>query len=71
MINKDNFIYFNQPNEADKWIWRIKNGVVNWVEKNKKSFWYIVLWESKRMGVLCKDISRLMKSLTILGTCQP
>ena len=70
MINKENFKYFNQPNEADKWIWRIKNGVVNWVEKNKKSFWYIVLWESKRMGVLCKDISRLDFAALIYQECK-
>ena len=70
MINKENFKYFNQPNEADKWIWRIKNGVVDWVEKNNKSFWYIVLWESKRMGVLCKDISRLDFAALIYQECK-
>ena len=70
MLNSDNLKYFNQPNEADKWIWRIKNGVVNWIENHNRSFWYFVLWESKRMGVLCKDISRSDFATLIYQECK-
>lgn len=70
MHNKENLVYFNLPNEADKWIWRIKNGVINWVENNNKSFWYIVLWESKRMGVLNKDVTRSEFATLIFQECK-
>ena len=69
MINHDNLKYFSQPDEADKWIWRIKNGVINWIGKQNKSFWYIVLWESKRMGVLDKDVSRMDFAELIFQEC--
>ena len=70
MNNIDNLKYFNQPYEADKWIWRIKNGVIDWIEKYNKSFWYIVLWESKRMGVLNNDISRMDFAKLIFQECK-
>ena len=52
MYKKDIFLYFNQPDEADKWVWRIENGVGEWVKdiKKNKSYWYVVMWESIRAG---------------------
>lgn len=70
MFNKDNLIYFNQPNEADNWVWRIENGVGDWVRKqNNKSFWYVVLWESKRAGILVKDITREEFATLLVQEC--
>ena len=57
MFNKENLKYFNNPQEADNWIWRIENGVSIWVSKKGKSYWYLVEWESKRQGTLRKDIN--------------
>ena len=53
MNNTENLKYFNQPNEADNWIWRIENAVGDWVNRqgDKKegdqSFWKLVLWVSQ------------------------
>lgn len=58
MFNIDNCKYFNQPEEADNWVWRIKNGIGDWIKKHNKSFWYIVLWESKRAGILKDNTTR-------------
>ena len=59
MFNTENLKYFNQPNEADNWVWRINNGVGDWIRKEgNKSLWYIVLWESKRQGILIDEITR-------------
>ena len=59
MYNQDNLKYFNQPNEADNWVWRIENGVGDWIRKqNNKSFWYIVLWECKRANILKESVTR-------------
>ena len=44
MKNEDNLRFFNQPVEADKWVWRIENGVGDYIRKEgNKSLWYIVL----------------------------
>lgn len=59
MKNKENIKLFNQPEQADNWVWRIENGVGDWIKKkNDKSFWYIVLWESKRQGILKEGTTR-------------
>ena len=58
MRNKDNLNCFNQWNDADSWVWRIENGVGDWVRKHDKSYWYLVLWESKRNGTLIETISQ-------------
>ncbi|MBR4898443.1 MAG: ImmA/IrrE family metallo-endopeptidase [Prevotella sp.] len=48
MDNTDNLKYFNQPQEADKWVWRIEHGVAEWIKKkNDKSYWKLVFWVSK------------------------
>ena len=66
MHNIENNKLFHQPAEADNWVWRIENGVGDWIKKkNDKSFWYLVLWESKQMSVLkenvtLRDFSRLL-----------
>jgi Zn-dependent peptidase ImmA (M78 family) len=57
MINSKNKKFFHNPDEADNWIWRIVNGVGDWVRDHDKSFWYFVKWESIRMGVLKDDLS--------------
>lgn len=69
MFNADNLKYFNQPNEADNWIWRIENGVGDWVKKNNKSFWYVVLWESKRSEILKKEITREEFATLLVQEC--
>ena len=56
MFNIENLKYFNNPQEADNWIWRIENCVGDWVSKKGKSYWYLVEWESKRQGTLRDDI---------------
>ena len=33
MKNEDNLRFFNQPQEADKWIWRVENGIGDWIDK--------------------------------------
>lgn len=58
MRNKDNLNYFNQWDEADNWVWRIENGVGDWVRRHDKSYWYLVLWESKRNGTLTETASQ-------------
>lgn len=70
MKNKENLKYFNQPDEADKWVWRIENGVGDWVRKqNNKNFWYIVLWESKRADILTKDVTREIFATLLVQEC--
>ena len=70
MFNTENLKYFNQPNEADNWVWRIENGVGDWVKKhNNKSFWYIVLWESKRASILIEGINREEFATLLVQEC--
>lgn len=69
MFNKDNLKYFNQPDEADKWIWRINNGVGDWVQKNDKSFWYLIFWESKRAGILKEETTRKNFAELLIQEC--
>ena len=70
MFNKENLKYFNSPNKADDWVWRIENGVGDWVrKKNNKSYWYIVLWESKRSGVLTEDTTRENFATLLVQEC--
>lgn len=70
MKNKENLKYFNQPNEADNWVWRIENGVGDWVRKqNNKSFWYIVLWESKRSAILKEETTRENFATLLVQEC--
>lgn len=58
-MNIENLYLFNQPDEAAKWVWRIENGVGNWIRKQgDKSLWYIVLWESKRQGTIKESTTR-------------
>ena len=53
MKNKDNIKYFNHPGEADNWVWRIENGVSDWINKQgkkgkgDKSYWKLVFWVSQ------------------------
>ena len=45
MKNYSNIKLFTNPDDADDWVWRIENGVADWVrEKKDKSFLYVVLW---------------------------
>lgn len=70
MLNIENLKYFNQPNEADNWVWRIENGVGDWVRKQKnKSFWYIVLWESKRSAILKEETTRENFATLLVQEC--
>ena len=70
MYNKDNYTYFNQPDEADNWVWRVENGVGDWIRKmGDKSLWYIVLWESKRQGTLKKDVTREQFATLLMQEC--
>lgn len=70
MFNTENLRYFNQPEEADKWVWRIENSVGDWVRKqNNKSFWYIVLWESKRASVLKEEVTREIFATLLVQEC--
>ena len=71
MKNKENIKLFHQPAEADNWIWRIENGVGDWVkQKNDKSFWYIVLWESKRQGILKEETTREKFCRLLVQECE-
>lgn len=58
MVNSDNYYLFNNQEEADNWVWRIENGVGDWVAKHGKSYWYLVQWESKRNGTLKETVTR-------------
>ena len=70
MKNVDNLRFFNQPVEADKWVWRIENGVGDYIRKEgNKSLWYIVLWESKRQGVLVDGITRREFATLLVQEC--
>ena len=70
MKNVDNLRFFNQPEEADKWVWRIENGVGDYIRKEgNKSLWYIVLWESKRQGVLVDGITRREFARLLVQEC--
>ena len=70
MYNQDNLKYFNQPNEADNWVWRIENGIGDWIRnQNNKSFWYVVLWESKRSGILTEEVTREIFATILVQEC--
>ena len=70
MKNEDNLRFFNQPQEADKWIWRVENVIVDWIRKEgNKSLWYIVLWESKRQKVLIDEITRREFATLLVQEC--
>ena len=70
MKNEDNLRFFNQPQEADKWIWRVENVIGDWIRKEgNKSLWYIVLWESKRQKVLIDEITRREFATLLVQEC--
>lgn len=70
MKNDANIRLFNNPDEADKWVWRVENGVADWVrKKNDKSFLYVVLWESKRLGILKAGVTRREFSQLLVQEC--
>lgn len=69
MVNNDNLQHFNQPDQADKWVWRIENVVGIWVNRHIKSFWYLVRWESIRNGTLKEDISRRDFAKLLIQEC--
>lgn len=64
MKNKDNIKYFNHPGEADNWVWRIENGVSDWINRQgrkgngDKSYWRLVFWVSQtHLGILKDKMS--------------
>lgn len=64
MLNKDNLKYFNQPQEADNWVWRIENGISDWVNRKgrrgngDKSYWKLVFWVSQtHLRILIPNMS--------------
>lgn len=76
MFNKDNLKYFNQPNEADNWVWRIENGVGDWVnrqgekKKGDQSFWKLVLWVSQTyLRILNKDVTQKQFAQLLIEEC--
>ena len=76
MLNVDNLKYFNQPNEADNWIWRIENGVGDWVNRQgekgdgDKSFWKLVLWVSQTyLRILNKDVTQPQFAQLLIEEC--
>lgn len=65
MFNKENLKYFNQPNEADNWVWRINHSVSDWVNRQgekgngNQSFWKLVLWVSQKyLRILNEDVTQ-------------
>lgn len=78
MFNKDNLNYFNQPNEADNWVWRIENGVGEWVNRQgekgegNQSFWKLVLWVSQTyLRILNKDVTQRQFAQLLIEECPP
>lgn len=76
MFNKDNLKYFNQPNEADNWVWRIENGVGEWVNRQgekgegNQSFWKLVLWVSQTyLRILNKDVTQKQFAQLLIEEC--
>lgn len=64
MRNKKNYKYFNQQGEADNWVWRIENGVSDWINRQgrkgngDKSYWRLVFWVSQtHLGILKDKMS--------------
>lgn len=77
MNNTENLKYFNQPNEADNWIWRIENAVGDWVNRqgDKKegdqSFWKLVLWVSQTyLRILNKNVTQKQFAQLLMEECQ-
>lgn len=69
MLNTDNYMLFDLPNEADDWVWRIENGVGDWIACNNKSLWYVVLWESKRAGILKQSVTKMQFAQLLVQEC--
>lgn len=76
MFNEENLKYFNQPNEADNWIWRINNGVGDWVNRQgekgegDQSFWKLVLWVSQTyLRILNMDVTQKQFVQLLLEEC--
>ena len=61
MKNEKNLKLFANPQQAEDWVWRVKNGVVAWVYNTKehrtKSAWKFVHWVSKQMVLLKEDVT--------------
>ena len=76
MFNEENLKYFNQPNEADNWVWRINNGVGDWVNRKgekgegDQSFWKLVLWVSQtHLRILNKDVTQKQFAQLLIEEC--
>lgn len=76
MFNKENLKYFNQPNEADNWVWRINNGVGDWVNRQgekgegDQSFWKLVLWVSQtHLRLLNMNVTQPLFAQLLIEEC--
>ena len=71
MKNKENQLLFYQPEDAENWVWRVNNGVGNWVrERGNKSFWYLVMWVSIHIGVLKEGTTMAEFSRLLIQECE-
>ncbi|MCR5038939.1 MAG: ImmA/IrrE family metallo-endopeptidase [Bacteroidales bacterium] len=76
MLNQENLKYFAQPHEADNWVWRIENGVGDWINRQgekkdgDQSFWKLVLWVSQTyLGILNKNVTQPQFAQLLIEEC--
>lgn len=69
MDNKEIKKCFRQPMEIEGWKWAIENRVAPWVEERNKGYWALVLFVSKRRGVLRNDMGRERFGELLLSLC--